>query len=116
MPPWMIIIGIILFAIVTALLYLWGLKKSLNKREKLSEILYNKCANKVLSELKKKDKITVDEVEHIINGVKASEFYSRQKAVIIKPKEYSKRLAEKMCEQKLIRKDEKSNKFILSDK
>lgn len=116
MPTWMIILGIFLFAIVTAFLYLWGLNKSLNRRQNLSNMLYNKCANKVIGELKKKNTITIDEVKYIIDGVKASEFYSRQKAVIVDPKAYSKQLVKKMCEQNLIKKDNKSNKYILCDK
>ncbi len=104
MQPWQIILGIFLFAVVGAVLYVWGLKKSLNQREKLSQILYNKSANKVLSEFKKKESLSNQEIIEIIEGIKASEFYSRQKAVITDAKTYSKQLTEKMTEQNLIEK------------
>lgn len=105
MPLWLIVIGIMLFAAATSVLYVWGMKKSFDQRQKLANILYNKCANKVLAAFKKNDSLSSSDIEKIIATVKASEFYSRQKAVIQNPKTYSKMLSEKMYTDKLISKD-----------
>lgn len=104
MSLWVIIIGIILFAVVTAILYAWGINKSINQRNNLSEILYNKCANKVISHIKKNNYVTFKEICDIINNVKASEFYSKNKAVINNSHTYAKGLVSKMCEHNLIKK------------
>ncbi len=105
MQLWMTIIGILLFAAATAVLYVWGMKKSLDQRQKLADILYNKCANKVLAAFKENDSLSCGDIEKIITTVKASEFYSRQKAVIENPKAYLKMLIEKMHKDNLISKD-----------
>lgn len=105
MPLWMTVIGILLFAAATAVLYVWGMKKSLDQRQKLADILYNKCANKVLAAFKEKDSLSAFDIEKIITSVKVSEFYSRQKAVIENPKTYFKMLIEKMYTDNLISKD-----------
>lgn len=112
MPVWITVIGILLFALVTIILYIYGLKKSVDQKQKLSEILYNRCANKVMAVVKHHGYIDLYTTQAIIKDVKASEFYSRQKAVIHDSLQYSKILLERMCEQKLIRKtDNAKNKY-----
>ena len=58
-----IIAGVLLFAAVTAVLYVWGLKKSLGQQEDLTRALLSACGSRVLKYLKKHDTITVREVE-----------------------------------------------------
>lgn len=110
MEKWQIIVGVLLFAVVASILYMWGLKKALNQREKLASILYNKSANKVVSYLKKNDCISLTEVKKLIEGIKASEFYSKNKAVITDTNSYSTMLTEKMIEQNIIERVKKDGK------
>ena len=48
-----IILGILAFALVTAVLYTWGLHKSMTQQEDLERILLSKSARKVVTYLKK---------------------------------------------------------------
>ena len=43
-----IVLGILLFAVATAVLYVWGLKKSMTQEADLERILLNKCAGTVV--------------------------------------------------------------------
>ena len=48
-----IILGVLMFAAVTALLYVWGLRRSLDQRADLERGLMNACGSKVVRYLKK---------------------------------------------------------------
>ena len=53
-----IVLGILLFAVATAVLYVWGLKKSMTQEADLERILLNKCAGTVVKYLRKHGSIT----------------------------------------------------------
>ena len=55
-----IIIGILAFAVVTAVLYVWGLKKSFSQAEELEKILLSKGASRVIKYLKGETILTDD--------------------------------------------------------
>ena len=77
-----IIAGVLLFAAVTAVLYVWGLKKSLGQQEDLTRALLSACGSRVLKYLKKHDTITVREVEQQIAGVTVRQFWSRKRLTV----------------------------------
>ncbi len=97
-----IIIGIILFALVTAVLYVWGLRKSAGQRQDLSRILVNRCGNKVLKYLRKHDTITEAQIAQEIKGVTASEFWSRKRLVVQEPKKFAKQVVAFLLDQQYI--------------
>ncbi len=99
-----IILGILAFALVTAVLYAWGLHKSINQQENLERILLNKSAQKVVSYLKKNESISLEEIARLCQGIKAGQFWSRQKAAVQNPKAFAPKLAQYMSEQLLIQK------------
>ena len=98
-----IILGILAFALVTAVLYVWGLRKSMTQREDLERILLNKSAQKVVHYLKKHESITLSEMGGLCKDVKAGQFWSRHKAAVQNPREFAQKLAQYMTEQLLIR-------------
>ena len=73
--------GIFLFAVVTAVLVVWGMRKSYYQRETLTKMLLSKSADRVMKYLKTHDTITEPEMRKLVEGVKSAEFYSRQRAV-----------------------------------
>ncbi len=107
-----IIIGILLFALATAIIYAWGLKKSGTQQKDLLQILYSKGASKVIKKLKIQEYITRSEIEHEVLGVTASEFYSRRKAVVTDKKEFTRTLIEFMMSKNLITEVVESNKRV----
>lgn len=106
------VVGILLFAIVTAILYVWGLKKSLTQQDDLLRILSIKGEKKVLRYLKKNGQITSVQVEKEVNKISASEFYSKRKAVVTDPKTFSKALITEMMNQGTIKEEMERGKKI----
>ena len=72
------ILGILLFALATAVLYVWGLKKSVGQREDLDRSLMSACGSRVVRYLKKHDTITEAETAALIEGMTVGPFWSRQ--------------------------------------
>ena len=73
-----IIMGIFLFAVITAILYLIGLRKKMTENQRLTEMLLNNGALRVRKYLKKYGYIRETEIASVILNVKAHEFGSRR--------------------------------------
>lgn len=98
-----IILGILAFALITAVLYIWGLHKSMTQQKDLERILLNKSAQKVVHYLKNHESISLEEMGRLCQDVKAGQFWSRQKAAVQNPRVFAPKLAEYMTGQLLIR-------------
>lgn len=99
---WETILGILVFAVVVAILYVWGLKKSYTQSADLERILLNKSAGKVVHYLKQNETITLSQMAQLCAGVKAGQFWSRQKAAVQNPRAFAPKLAQYMVEQLLL--------------
>ncbi|RHR07444.1 hypothetical protein DWX58_11350 [Pseudoflavonifractor sp. AF19-9AC] len=107
-----IILGILAFALVTAVLYTWGLHKSMTQQEDLERILLSKSARKVVNYLKKHESISLEEMGRLCKDVKAGQFWSRKKAAVQNPRLFAPKLAQYMTEQLLV-KELPGNRFCL---
>ena len=102
MSPLETILGILLFAAAVAVLYVWGLKKSMTQSADLERILLSKSAGKVVNYLKKNGEVTLSQMARLCTGVKAGQFWSRQKAAVQDPHAFAPKLAQYMAEQRLV--------------
>ena len=98
------ILGILAFAVVIAVLYVWGLKKSYTQSADLERILLSKSAGKVVNYLKKNEEITLSQMSQLCTVVKAGQFWSRQRAMVQNSKTFAPKLAQYMVEQLLLKK------------
>lgn len=98
----MMVLGIVLFAIAGAILYVWGLKKSLTQGEELQRMLLNKCGGKVIRYLKKNGTISEKEMAAVVAGVQAGQFWSRRRAAVQDPQKFTKQLTEFLLAQQYI--------------
>ena len=78
------LIGILLFAISTSIVYVWGLKKSMKQTATLKEML-----------------LTQD----LVSDIKASEFYSKKTVVVQNEIEFTNTLISFMLDKNLIIKE-----------
>ena len=83
-----VIIGIALFAIVTMILYGWGIVKQKNQTSDLMNLLFSKGQDKIKKYLKQH--------EQICEGLEAKQPFSRNKAVVKDKRDYAKKLVEYM--------------------
>ena len=74
-----IILGILLFAVAAAILYAWGLKKSLDQREDLQRSLMSACGSRVVKHLKKHGTVTKAEIAALVDSMTVGPFWSRHK-------------------------------------
>ncbi len=102
MSKGMIVLGILMFAAVTAVLYVWGLQKSMGQSADLSRILLNRCGNKVVSYLRRHETITTAEIAREIQGIKAGEFWSKKRLVVQDPKKFANQVADFLLDQQYI--------------
>ena len=102
MSPLETTLGILALALVTALLYVWGLRKSMTQASDLDRILMNKCAGKVVKYLKSHSEINLSEMARLCQGVKAGQFWSRNRAAVQNSKAFAQKLAQYMVEQQLL--------------
>lgn len=107
-----IILWVLAFAVVTAIIYGWGLAKSRNRQRDLLAALYSKGEALVKKLLKKSGSLPRSELEKALSGIRASLFYSPgQRAIVQDPKVFTSELLRMMAEKNLIVED--GNRFKL---
>lgn len=97
-----IALGILLFAVVTAVLYIWGLKKSLSQHQDLTRMLLARCGQRVVKYLKKHETITLAEIAGQIRGVKAGQFWSRKRLTVMEPEKFAAQVVKYLLDQQYI--------------
>lgn len=108
------IIYILLFAVLGAVLYAWGLKKAQNQSVELAKMLYAKCAKVVKKELKKKEYLRKNEIEQLIKDVKVGQFYSKNKMAVTNPKEFINPFLEFMIKNEILEENMIKGKKVYS--
>ena len=102
MKPSTVIIGIILFAIVTMIIYGWGIVKQKNQTKDLMNLLFSKGQDKIKKYLKQNEYITISQVEQICE---AKQPFSQNRAVVKNKQDYAKKLIEYMLKTNQIEKE-----------
>ena len=97
-----IILGILMFAVVTAVLYAWCLGKALDQKQTLERNLLHACGNKVIRYLKKNGTITREQVAEQIQSITVKQFWSRNKLKIQSGKEFAPKVLLFLTEQQYI--------------
>ena len=105
MKPSTVIIGIILFAIVTMIIYGWGIVKQKNQTKDLMNLLFSKGQYKIKKYLKQNEYITISQVEQICDGLEAKQPFSQNRAVVKNKQDYAKKLIEYMLKTNQIEKE-----------
>lgn len=85
-----IIIGIILFAIATMIIYGWGLVKQRNQTGDLMKLLFSKGESRIKKYLKNNEYITAADVERLCENLEAKVPFSSNRAVVKDKKDYTK--------------------------
>ncbi len=102
MSTMQIVVGIAMFAVAGAIVYAWGLKKSMDQQEDLQRSLMSACGSKVVKYLKKHDTITKGEIAELISGISVGPFWSRQKVKIQNGKQAADQVITFLLEQQYL--------------
>lgn len=87
-----IILGILLFAVATVIVFSWGLIKQKNQTSDLMRLLFSKGESMVKKYLKKNEYITIAEIEKMCENLTASMPFSRNRAVVKDKKDFVSKL------------------------
>lgn len=109
MNLWSTILGIVMFAAATAVLYVWGLKKSFGQQEDMSRALLHACGSKVLRHLKKHGTVSREEVAGLIEGTIVGPMWSRQRMKVQSGKDYAPQVIDFLVDQQYIQEDDHHN-------
>lgn len=82
------ILYVLMFAVMGAIIYIWGLKKAQSQSMELARRLYAKCEKLVCKALKEKEFLQKSEMEKIIANVQVGQFFSKNKLAVTNPKEF----------------------------
>ena len=97
-----ILLGILMFAAVTAVLYAWGLGKALYQQQILERNLLHACGSRVIRYLKRNGTITREQVAAQIQGVTVGQPWSRHKLKIQCGKDFAPQVIDFLTEQQCI--------------
>ncbi len=78
-----------MFAIITAIVYAWGLRNELRQEKDLERRLFCKSASEVIKFLKKNGIATKKEISEQIKDVSSGVFWSKKKARIMDPNKFA---------------------------
>lgn len=109
-----IIIGIILFAIATMIIYGWGIIRQKNQTDDLMRMLFSKGESKVRKYLKKNDFITITDVEEMCENMQVKQPFSANRAVVKDKRDYAKTLLSYMVKKGQIAAD--GNRYVKNTK
>ena len=104
-----IIIGVLCVAVITAGLYIWGLRKSMNQQQDLQRRLLSACGSRVVKALKKRPAITLDEVAKLLEGISVGPAWSRNKVKVENGKKFAPQVVDFLIDQLYIEKTDKGD-------
>ncbi|MBC8571144.1 hypothetical protein [Zongyangia hominis] len=97
-----IIFYIFLFAVAAAAIYTWGLIKAQRQNADLMQLLYVKGEKAVVKAIAKNGSQTRQQLEERLKGLRASQFYSKNRVVIQDAKSFADTLLARMVEQNIL--------------
>ena len=103
---------VLLFALVTIIVYAWGLWRSVRQNQDLSNMLAAKGVSKVKKALRKNKALTLKELEPFVKDLTAKQPFSRQQIAVTDPKEFLEAILSYMIRQKMIIENKEENRTV----
>lgn len=103
---------VLLFALVTIIVYAWGLWRSVRQNQDLSNMLAAKGVSKVKKALRKNKALTLKELEPFVKDLTAKQPFSRQQISVTDPEEFLNSILPYMVRQKMIIENKEENRTV----
>ena len=103
---------VLLFALVTIIVYAWGLWRSVRQNQDLSNLLASKGVAKVRKALRKNKALTLKELEPFVKNLTAKQPFSRQQLAVTDPEEFLESILSYMIRQKMITESKESGRIV----
>ena len=103
---------VLLFAAATALIYGWGLWRSMRQNQDLSNLLSSKGVAKIRRTLRKNGPLSRSELEPAVKDLTAKQPFSRQQIAVTDPEEFLNSILPYMVRQKMIIESKEENRTV----
>lgn len=103
---------VLLFALVTMIVYAWGMWRAMRQQQDLSNMLSAKGISKVKKALKKNGAMTAKELELFIKDLTAKQPFSREQIAVTDPKQFLGSILPYMIKQKMITETTENGKAV----
>lgn len=103
---------VLLFATATALIYGWGLWRSMRQNQDLSNLLSSKGVSKVRRALRKNGPMSRAELEPVVHHLTAKLPFTSEQIAVTDPKAFLDSILPYMVKQKLITEEKENGKIL----
>ena len=103
---------VLLFALATAIIYAWGLWRSMKQQQDLSNLLSAKGVAKIKKALRKNGAMSRRDLEPVIKDLAAKQPFSREKIAVTDPKKFLSSILPYMVKQRIITEENQNGKIV----
>lgn len=103
---------VLLFALITMIVYGWGMWRSMRQQQDLSNMLSAKGISKIRKVLKKKGPMTKEELKPFVKDLRAKQPFAPEQIAVTDPDQFLDSLLPYMIKQKMIIRLEENKKAV----
>lgn len=104
---------VLLFAVAVALIYAWGLWRSMTQNQDLTKLLFSKGVSRIRKTLKKKKEgMTRAELENAVKNLTAEQPFSRNRMGVTNPRQFLDSVLPYMVKQRMITEEKVNGKIL----
>ena len=103
---------VLLFALATAILYVWGMWRAMRQKQDLSNMLSAKGISRVKKALEKSGPLTRKELEPFVKELTARQPFSKEQIGVTEPDKFLDSILPYMVRQKMIREEKRGEKTV----
>ncbi len=103
---------VLLFAAATALIYGWGLWRTMRQKQDLSNMLSSKGIAKVRKALRKNGPMSRRELEPVVKDLTAKQPFQSKRLAVTDPRGFLNSILPYMIKQKMITEEKKHGKIL----
>ncbi|HIT73331.1 MAG TPA: hypothetical protein IAD10_06705 [Candidatus Fimicola cottocaccae] len=101
---------VLMFAVITAFIYTWGLWRAQRKTTDLNNMLSAKGISKIKKALNKKGEMTKEDMEIVVKDIWVSQPFSKDRMGVTEPSLFVDSLIPYMIKQKIVKEEKKKGK------
>lgn len=103
---------VLLFALVTAVIYAWGLWRSMRQQQDLSNMLSAKGVSKIKKALRKNGAMTRNDLEPVVSGLTAKQPFSREQIAVTDAKKFLDSILPYMIKQRIVKEEKLDGRTV----
>ena len=103
---------VLLFALATAIIYAWGLWRTMRQQQDLSNMLSAKGVSKIKKALRKNGAMPRRDLETVVKDLSAKQPFSREQIAVTDPGKFLDSILTYMVKQRIIAEEKQGGKTV----